>query len=224
MQNFDVDLFVIGAGSGGVRAARIAAGYGAQGRRSPRSSASAAPASSAAACRKSSMVYASRFADEFDDAAGFGWSVPAPRFDWPKLVAAKEKEISRLSGIYRANLDKAGVAHHREPRRNPRARTRVRLRPTAARSSRAHHTRRDRRQRRCWSRRFPAANTPSPRTKCSICRKLPKRLLIVGGGYIAVEFACDFRAARRQGDARDARRERAARLRRRHARRRRATR
>ena len=58
---------------------------------------------------KKLLVYASRFADEFEDAAGFGWSVEAPRFDWPTLIANKDKEIARLEGAYRATLERAGV-------------------------------------------------------------------------------------------------------------------
>src|SRR5262252_6317713 len=109
MQTFDVDLFVVGGGSGGVRAARVAASHGAK-------VAIAEEFRIGGTCvirgcvPKKLLVYASRFKDDFEDAAGFGWSVLSPSFDWPKLVAAKEKEISRLSAIYRANLAKAGVA------------------------------------------------------------------------------------------------------------------
>ena len=98
MAEFDVDLFVIGAGSGGVRAARIAAGYGAK-------VIVAEEFRVGGTCvirgcvPKKLMVYASRFADDFEDAAGFGWTIPEVSFDWTKLVAAKEKEISRLSTI-----------------------------------------------------------------------------------------------------------------------------
>src|SRR5450631_4097185 len=103
----DVDLFVIGAGSGGVRAARIAAGYGAR-------VAVAEESRIGGTCvirgcvPKKLLVYASRFADDLEDSAGFGWSVGETRFDWPKLVRAKEKEITRLSGLYRENLARAG--------------------------------------------------------------------------------------------------------------------
>src|SRR5580692_1676297 len=110
MQDFDVDLFVIGAGSGGVRAARIAAGHGA---RVMVAEEFRIGGTCVIRCcvPKKLYVYASRFADEFEDSAGFGWQLPAPpRFDWHALVAAKEKEISRLSGLYRLNLERAGVA------------------------------------------------------------------------------------------------------------------
>src|SRR5215468_8253905 len=102
------DLFVIGGGSGGVRAARIAARHGAK-------VAIAEEYRWGGTCvirgcvPKKLFVYASRFRDEFEDAAGFGWSLSAPRFDWPTLVANKDAEISRLEGIYRGNLLKAGV-------------------------------------------------------------------------------------------------------------------
>src|SRR6266478_8932294 len=110
MADNDLDLLVSGAGSGGVRAARIAAGYGAR----------------VLVCEehriggtcvirgcvpKKLFVYASRFADEFMDAAGFGWTVQNPSFDWGTLVANKDREIARLEAAYTGNLDRAGVEH-----------------------------------------------------------------------------------------------------------------
>src|ERR671923_1057562 len=103
-----VDLFVIGAGSGGVRAARIAAGYGA-------SVMIAEEYRVGGTCvirgcvPKKLLVYAARFADEFEDAAGFGWTVPEPSFDWATLIANKDREIDRLERAYMATLDRAGV-------------------------------------------------------------------------------------------------------------------
>ena len=105
---FDCDLFVIGAGSGGVRAARVAAGHGAK-------VVVAEEFRVGGTCvvrgcvPKKLLVYASRFADEFVSAAGFGWTVAPPRFDWPTLVAAKDREIARLSAAYRSGLDGASV-------------------------------------------------------------------------------------------------------------------
>ncbi|MBV8796251.1 MAG: FAD-dependent oxidoreductase, partial [Hyphomicrobiales bacterium] len=105
---FDVDFFVIGAGSGGVRAARIASGHGA-------TTLVAEESRIGGTCvirgcvPKKLYVIASRFADDFRDAAGFGWNVGEPKFDWPTLVAAKEKEISRLSDAYRQNLARSGA-------------------------------------------------------------------------------------------------------------------
>src|SRR3984885_14449566 len=106
--SFDYDLFVIGAGSGGTRAARIASGHGAK-------VAIAESFRIGGTCvirgcvPKKILVYASRFADAIADAPAFGWSAGEIAFDWPKLVAAKEKEIPRLSGVYAANLNRAKV-------------------------------------------------------------------------------------------------------------------
>lgn len=107
-QTFDYDLFVIGGGSGGVRAARLASQTGAN-------VAVAEEYRYGGTCvirgcvPKKLFVYASSFASEFEDARGFGWEVEPTGFDWLKLVEAKDKEISRLSQIYLTNLEKAGV-------------------------------------------------------------------------------------------------------------------
>src|SRR6202521_6484681 len=97
MANYDVDLFVIGAGSGGVRAARIAAGHGAR-----VMIAEADRIGGTCVIRgcvpKKLLVYASRFAHEFEDAAGFGWTVPEPKFDWRTRIANKDKELDPLHG------------------------------------------------------------------------------------------------------------------------------
>src|SRR6476661_9360172 len=108
MADHDVDLFVIGAGSGGVRAARIASSYGAR-------VIVAEEYRVGGTCvirgcvPKKLLVYASRFSHEFEDAAGFGWTVPEPTFDWATLIANKDKEIDRLERAYAANLDRAKV-------------------------------------------------------------------------------------------------------------------
>ena len=109
MSEYDVDLFVIGAGSGGVRAGRIAAGYGAKVMVAEEFRIGGTCVIRGCVPKKL-YAYASRFADDFEDAAGYGWTIPQrPVFDWSKLVAAKEKEITRLSGLYSANLGRAGV-------------------------------------------------------------------------------------------------------------------
>src|SRR5947209_10497618 len=108
MADADVDLFVIGAGSGGVRAARIAAEYGAK-------VMIAEEFRIGGTCvirgciPKKLFVYASRFRDDFEDAEGFGWHVEKTSFDWPTLVAGKEKEITRLSGVYGIHMTRAGA-------------------------------------------------------------------------------------------------------------------
>src|SRR5208282_1917 len=97
---FDVDFFVIGAGSGGVRAARIAAGHGAQ-------TLVAEEGRVGGTCvlrgcvPKKLLVYGTHFHDDFADAAGFGWALPAaPELDWGRLVAAKDRELDRLNSVY----------------------------------------------------------------------------------------------------------------------------
>ncbi|MEM9140232.1 MAG: FAD-dependent oxidoreductase, partial [Pseudomonadota bacterium] len=112
MADFDFDLFVIGGGSGGVRAARMSASFGAK-------VGLAEEYRYGGTCvirgcvPKKLMVYASSFSEAFEDAAGFGWTVPKPTFDWSKLIAAKDTEIWRLEGIYTRLLDGVEVSHYR---------------------------------------------------------------------------------------------------------------
>jgi glutathione reductase (NADPH) len=133
MASYDYDLFVIGAGSGGVRAARIAAGHGAK-------VAIAEEFRFGGTCvicgcvPKKLLVYASRFSDEFEDAAGFGWTVGNITFDWATLIANKDKEIARLEGAYRGGLERAGVAAIHKTRAVVTGPNSVRL-PIAARKS-----------------------------------------------------------------------------------------
>jgi glutathione reductase (NADPH) len=108
MAKYDFDLFVIGGGSGGVRAARIAASHGAR-------VAIAEQSRYGGTCvirgciPKKLLVYASEFSHHFADAKGFGWQVGEAAFSWPELIAAKDREIARLEGIYRATLSRAGA-------------------------------------------------------------------------------------------------------------------
>ena len=108
MADRDVDLFVIGGGSGGVRAARIAAGYGARVMVAEEYRVGGTCVIRGCVPKKL-LVYASRFAHEFEDAAGYGWTVPEPSFDWPTLIANKDKEIARLEAAYATNLERANV-------------------------------------------------------------------------------------------------------------------
>ena len=106
---FDYDLFVIGAGSGGVRAGRLSAQMGAR-----VAIAEADRFGGTCVVRgcipKKLLVYASSFQEEFEDARGFGWHVEGTRFDWPALIANKDGEIVRISNVYRSVLENAGVA------------------------------------------------------------------------------------------------------------------
>jgi glutathione reductase (NADPH) len=187
MTSYDYDLFVIGGGSGGVRAGRIAASHGAK-------VGVAEEYRWGGTCvirgcvPKKLLVYASRFKDEFEDAAGFGWTLHGePEFSWPALIAAKDKEIARLEGIYQRNLDRVGVETHntRAVVEGPHA---VRLvasgRVVTARCILIATGGR------------PEMDTSLPGREHVITsneafhlKELPRRVLVAGGGYIAVEFA-----------------------------------
>ncbi|MFT3730947.1 MAG: glutathione-disulfide reductase [Hyphomicrobium sp.] len=189
MSAFDYDLFVIGAGSGGVRAARIAASHGAR-------VAIAEEYRIGGTCvirgcvPKKLLVYASRFSGDFSDAAGFGWSVPAPTFDWPSLIAAKDKEISRLEAAYRATLDKFNVAIFPE-RAMCLSPNEVRLsssgRTVSAKTiliATGGHPNVDRK--------LPGIEHVITSNEVFNLKQLPRRIVIAGGGYIATEFATIF--------------------------------
>src|SRR5260370_10474128 len=105
MAQYDVDLFVIGGGSGGVRAARIAANHGARVMVAEEYRVGGTCVIRGCVPKKL-LVYASRFADEFEDAAGFGWTVAPPSFDWATLIANKDLAIAPLEAAYVANLDR----------------------------------------------------------------------------------------------------------------------
>src|SRR5260221_4055711 len=108
MPAHELDLFVMGAGSGGVRAARIASEHGAR-------VAIAEEYRVGGTCvirgcvPKKLLVYASRFSDDFADAAGYGWTVPRPSFDWSHLIANKDREIARLELAYTTALERYKV-------------------------------------------------------------------------------------------------------------------
>jgi glutathione reductase (NADPH) len=185
----DVDLFVIGAGSGGVRAARIAAGYGARVMIAEEYRVGGTCVIRGCIPKKL-LVYASRFAHEFEDAAGFGWTVPKAAFDWPTLIANKDKEIARLEGVYTANLEKAGVEIVKSRAIIEDAAT-VRLVASDARVRCRHIL--------IATGGAPFAGHVIPGLEHAISSNeafhmpsLPASILIQGGGYIAVEFACIF--------------------------------
>src|ERR1700691_4158651 len=108
MADYDFELFVIGGGSGGVRAARIAAQHGARVMLAEEYRLGGTCVIRGCVPKKL-LVYASRFRGEFEDAAGFGWTVAQTSFDWTTLIANKDREIARLEAAYGATLEKAGV-------------------------------------------------------------------------------------------------------------------
>lgn len=182
---YDYDLFVIGAGSGGVRAARIAAGHGAK-------VAVAEEYRVGGTCvirgcvPKKLLVYASHFAEDFEEAAGFGWTVGETSFSWEKLIANKDREIDRLNGIYIRNLEKAGVEII-ESRAVLKDANTVRLVAegrdvTAGKilvAVGATPFRPD----------IPGVEHAITSNEAFHLDALPRRVVVVGGGYIAVEFA-----------------------------------
>jgi glutathione reductase (NADPH) len=190
MAEFDVDLFVIGAGSGGTRAARIAAGHGARVMIAEEDRIGGTCVIRGCVPKKL-FVYASRFTDDFEDAAGFGWTLPQPPvFDWPTLRDAVSNEVTRLSGLYRKGLEGAGVAI-REERAVVEGPHAVRL-TRSGEVVRARHIL-------VATGGWPSFDPPIPGGELGISSNeifhlpaLPKRLLVVGGGYIALEFACLF--------------------------------
>src|ERR1041385_9083390 len=189
MADFDTDLFVSGGGSGGVRAARIAAGYGARFMLAEEYRVGGTCVIRGCVPKKL-LVYASRFSHEFEEAAGFGWTVEGTSFDWPTLIANKDKEIARLEAAYTANLTRANVAIFK----------------SRAVLEDAHTIRLLADDRRIRAKHILVATGAWPGMGTGIAgiehvissneafhlTQLPKRILVQGGGYIAVEFACIF--------------------------------
>lgn len=189
MTKYDYDLFTIGAGSGGVRASRLAATYGAR-------VAVAEEYRVGGTCvirgciPKKLFVYASEFAHMFDEAKGYGWTADAARFDWPTLIANKDAEIDRLNGIYIKNLKAAGAE----------------IIDSRAVLKDAHTVHLVKEGRDVTAEKILIATGGRPWTDTTISGhelavtsneafhldQFPKRVIIAGGGYIAIEFACIF--------------------------------
>ena len=183
---FDFDLFVIGAGSGGVRAARFAAGFGAR----------VAVAESrylggtcvnVGCVPKKLLVYGAHVAEELEQARGFGWSLDGARFDWATLIGNKTREIQRLNGIYRNLLVNSGVT----------------LLDGHARIVGAHEVEVNGQRYSAehilvavggWPQvpDIPGKELAITSNEAFYLERLPRRVLVVGGGYIAVEFASIF--------------------------------
>ena len=185
MAEFDIDLFVIGAGSGGVRAARIAAGHGAK-------VMIAEEYRMGGTCvirgcvPKKILVMASHFHHDIEDAAGFGWTIQPPAFDWPTLIANKDKEIARLEAAYTTNVEKSGArivktravledAHTIRLGTGETVKAKTLLIATG--SSPSHGPA------------IPGIEHAISSNEALHLPALPRRILIQGGGYIALEFA-----------------------------------
>ncbi|MCV3764314.1 glutathione-disulfide reductase [Rhizobium sp. TRM95796] len=186
MSSYDYDLFVIGGGSGGVRAARVAASLG-------KKVAIAEEYRFGGTCvirgcvPKKLFVYASQFHEHFEDAAGFGWQVGESRFDWKKLVAAKDQEITRLEGLYRKGLTNAGAeqidsrAELVDPhtvliKATGKTVTAERIIVAVGGAPSVHGA-------------LPGFEHCISSNEAFHLNELPDAILIEGGGYIAVEFA-----------------------------------
>ncbi len=183
MAQYDYDLFTIGAGSGGVRASRMSASFGAK-------VAIAEERYLGGTCvnvgciPKKLLVYAAHYGDDFNDAAGFGWTVKEPRLDWAKLIANKNKEITRLNGIYRKILGDSGVE----------------ILEGHAEILDPHMVMLDGKKMTAkyilvavggWPvvPKFPGSEYAITSNEAFYLPSLPKKVIIVGGGYIGVEFA-----------------------------------
>ncbi|KUZ33253.1 glutathione-disulfide reductase [Burkholderia territorii] len=180
---FDYDLFVIGAGSGGVRLARMSASYGAR-------VGIAEQEQIGGTCvlrgciPKKLFVYASHYPHELEDAKGFGWTFGAGTLDWPALIAAKDREINRLSDIYIDLLRQSGVEMHAGRATLVDAHTVA----IGERTIRARHIAIATGSRPSLPPRPGIEHAITSREALSL-DKLPARIAVVGGGYIAVEFA-----------------------------------
>jgi len=183
MSKFDFDLFVIGAGSGGVRAARIAAGHGAR-----VGICEASRVGGTCVIRgcvpKKLLSYAAHFHEEFEDAAGYGWEVGETRFSWTRLIENKDREIDRLNKIYLSLLSNANVE----------------LYPVHGKLVDSHSVQLGEdivtaekiliaTGGRPWTPDIPGAEHSITSDEAFHLKALPKSVIVVGGGFIACEFA-----------------------------------
>jgi glutathione reductase (NADPH) len=185
MTDFDFDLFVIGAGSGGVRAGRIAAKHGAK-------VAVAEEHRVGGTCvirgcvPKKLLVYASKYAEEFEDAIGFGWTTEKVTFDWTTLIENKDKEIDRLNKAYIRNLESSGATLIEE-RATIKDKNTIQL--ESGRLITAKYILVATGAAPFVPRHLPGHEFAITSNEAFYLERLPRRMVIVGGGYIAVEFA-----------------------------------
>ncbi|UEM06026.1 glutathione-disulfide reductase [Skermanella rosea] len=188
MASYDYDLFTIGAGSGGVAASRRAASHGARVAICEGSKVGGTCVIRGCVPKKL-LMYGGQFRDAFEDAVGYGWDATVPDFDWPKLLAAKDREIDRLNQIYIGMLEKAGVTliegfgrlidRHTVEVAGRRYTARTILIATGGHPVGPS---------------LPGFEHAISSNEALDLKRLPSRMVIIGGGYIAVEFACIFNA------------------------------
>ncbi len=183
---YDFDLFVIGAGSGGVRAARFSAGFGAR----------VAVAESrylggtcvnVGCVPKKLLVYGAHFSEDFEQAKGYGWTSGQAEFDWPTLIANKNHEISRLNGVYRNLLANSGVTLME-------GHARLRGPHEVEINGQLHTAEHIMIATGGWPQvpDIPGREHAITSNEVFFLEQMPKRVVVVGGGYIAVEFASIF--------------------------------
>ena len=183
MSKFDFDLFVLGAGSGGVRAARIAAGHGARVGICEESRVGGTCVIRGCVPKKL-LTYAAHFAEDFEDARGYGWELGPAKFSWPDLIRAKDKEIDRLNQVYLRLLSESGVtlfpghgrfvdAHHLQVGDLTVSAERILI------ATGGHP----------WLPDIPGIEHAITSNEAFQLEQLPGRVAVVGGGYIACEFA-----------------------------------
>lgn len=188
MTQHDIDLFIIGAGSGGVRAARIAAEHGARVMIAEEYRVGGTCVIRGCVPKKL-LVYASRFAYEFEEAAGFGWTIKGAKFDWPTLIANKDKEIARLEAAYRATLarNKVEIVESRAVLEDAHTvcllQTGKLIRADKILIATGGHPSMPE---------IPGIEYAISSNEAFHLPRLPRRIIIQGGGYIALEFACLF--------------------------------
>jgi glutathione reductase (NADPH) len=190
MTLYDYDLFVIGGGSGGVRASRMAAATGAR-------VALAEEYRMGGTCvirgciPKKLLVYASQFSENMKDAAGYGWDFGDAKFDWPTLIANKDKEIARLEGLYTKNVLAAGatIIQDRAVFEDPHTLRLLNSGKTVTAEKILIATGNHPTREMGTSHVIPGGNLCITSDEAFHLKQLPKRILIAGGGYIALEFA-----------------------------------
>ncbi len=186
MAQYDFDLFTIGGGSGGVRASRVSASLGAR-VAIAESGRFGGTCVNVGCIPKKLFAYAAHFRDQLHDAADFGWNVGEPRFDWTRLLANKEREITRLNGVYEQLLESAGV-------RILRGRARLADSHTVELDGKRYSARHILIATGSWPQlpQLPGREHAITSNEAFYLERLPARVLVVGGGYVAVEFASIF--------------------------------